>query len=180
MKGPRWLHPTPKLRELAELARPRQQAIIPDPPRDKVGYWLTPPEVMEPLQEEFRFAYDACPFPRPAGFDGLAEEWGSPVWVNPPWEGADVAGPTAWARKCITEARKGKDVVMIFPQDKWAMELLNAGAEIRPMPTFRWLNPEGERQPKAPGRGHALFILRGESKPETMRASAPGSGRVVA
>lgn len=153
------LHPTPLLADLASRSKSRQLGLLPGN-GDKVGYWLTPPEIMEPLQAEFQFTYDACPFPRPPGFDGLSEDWGSPAWVNPPWEpGSD--GPTAWTRKCIAESQKGKDVVMIFPQDKWVLELIKAGAEIRPMPTFRWLNPEGERQPKAPGRGHALFILRG-------------------
>lgn len=157
------LHPTPLLADLASRSKSRQLGLIPGN-GDKVGYWLTPPEVYGPLQEEFGFTYDACPFPRPPGFDGLVEDWGSPAWVNPPWEPGS-AGPTAWTRKCIAEAKKGKDVVMIFPQDKWVLELINAGAEVRPLPTFRWLNPKGERQPKAPGRGHALFILRGHGGP---------------
>lgn len=154
-------HPVPVLRDLASRTKSRQQGLIPGT-EDEVGYWLTPPEVMDPLQAEFGFAYDPCPFPRPAGYDGLKEEWGSPAWVNPPWE-AGAAGPMAWARKCILEARKGKDVVMIFPQDQWVNELVAAGAEIRPMPRVRWMNPEGERIPKLPGRGHTLFILRGSS-----------------
>lgn len=37
-------------------------------------YWLTPPEVMEPLQAEFAFDFDPCPYPLPEGFDGLTAE----------------------------------------------------------------------------------------------------------
>jgi len=51
---------------------------------DKVGYWLTPPELFKRLNDEFNFNYDACPYPRPAGFNGLVEEWGSSTWCNPP------------------------------------------------------------------------------------------------
>jgi hypothetical protein len=45
---------------------------------DEVGdaHWLTPPNLMAKLQDEFNFDFDACPYPRPAGFDSLKEEWG--------------------------------------------------------------------------------------------------------
>ena len=48
-------------------------------------YWLTPPELMEDLQGEFHFNFDAYPFPRPEGFDGLTADWGSSTYVNPPF-----------------------------------------------------------------------------------------------
>lgn len=155
-------HPTPLLADLASRAKSPQQALFPGN-RDPVGYWLTPPEIMDPLQAEFRFDFDACPFPRPAGFDGLKEPWGQRTWVNPPWEGDNR--PTAWARKCIAEAALGKTVAMIFPMDKWVLEIIAAGGEVRPMPVFRWMNPKGERQPKGSGRGHALFVLDSSKKP---------------
>ena len=117
---------------------------------------------MDPLQEEFRFEFDACPYPRPAGFDALKEEWCSPAYCNPPFRVADMgAGPTAWARKAIAESKKGKTVVYLYPMDKWVLEMVQAGAELRPCPPILWIDPRGRRG-KAGGRGHMLFILRGE------------------
>lgn len=55
--------------------------------KDGKHYWLTPPELMESLKEEFQFDFDACPFPRPEEFDGLQNEWGSSTYVNPPFKG---------------------------------------------------------------------------------------------
>jgi len=122
---------------------------------DKVGYWITPPELMASLEAEFHFNFDPCPFPRPAGFDGLKEDWGARNWVNPPFVGTSAA---AWTKKAIEERDKGKLVVMIFPVDRWLTRMVTASAEIRVPPPFHWLNPRGKPQP-AP-RPHLLFILR--------------------
>ena len=48
-------------------------------------YWLTPPELMADLDNEFHFTFDPCPFPLPEGFDGLTCEWGQSNYVNPPF-----------------------------------------------------------------------------------------------
>jgi hypothetical protein len=42
--------------------------------RDEKHYWLTPPKLMEELQLEFKFDFDACPYPKPDDFDGLTGE----------------------------------------------------------------------------------------------------------
>lgn len=76
-------HPSPILAHLAKLTKARQTALAPGN-EDRVGFWLTPPDLMAELNREFGFNYDACPFPRPAGFDGLREPWGKRTWVNPP------------------------------------------------------------------------------------------------
>jgi hypothetical protein len=89
-------------------------------------YWLTPPALMAELQTEFDFDFDPCPYPRPDEFDGLTAEWGRSNYVNPPFK-----GPTAWVRKSIAEAKKGKRVVFVFPVDKWVLLLLEAGATVR-------------------------------------------------
>src|SRR5216683_2066205 len=96
--------------------------------RDK-HYWLTPPDLMAELQLEFDFDFDPCPYPRPKGFDGLKEEWGRSSYVNPIFGNGN--GPTAWAHKAIAEYKKGKTVVMVWPLDRWVLELLEAGAKIR-------------------------------------------------
>ena len=52
---------------------------------DGKHYWLTPPELMAQLQEEFNFDFDPCPYPKPDDFDGLRCEWGQRNYVNPPF-----------------------------------------------------------------------------------------------
>jgi hypothetical protein len=79
---------------------------------DGKHYWLTPPELMNELNDEFAFDFDPCPFPKPEGFDGLTCEWGSSNYVNPPF-GSIVhqgkkKGPTAWARKAIAENKNAR------------------------------------------------------------------------
>ena len=53
--------------------------------QNKKHYWLTPPEVYTPLDQEFNFDFDPCPYPLPEGFDGLTCEWGKSNYVNPPF-----------------------------------------------------------------------------------------------
>jgi len=132
---------------------------------DGKHYWLTPPDLYAKLDMEFSFTFDPCPYPKPADFDGLTSEWGSSNYVNPPFgsiihEGKKK-GPTAWARKAITEAQKGKDVVLVYPIDKWVLMLLAAGAEVRNLGDVRWMATEDGSQGKGTGRHIAAFILRG-------------------
>lgn len=53
--------------------------------KDGKHYWLTPPDLMAKLQEEFNFDFDPCPYPKPDNFDGLVAEWGQRNYVNPPF-----------------------------------------------------------------------------------------------
>lgn len=125
--------------------------------RDGRHYWLTPPELMEKLNKEFRFDCDACPYPRPDGYDGLMSEWGMSTYVNPPFE-----GPTKWVRKSLEEHGKGKTVVFVFPTDKWIHYLLKAGAELRSLGDVRWCATEDRRAGNGIGRYTMAFILRGK------------------
>ena len=81
-------------------------------PKDTRRFWLTPPDLMASLQAEFKFNFDACPHPRPDGFDGLAVPWGTSTWVNPPYTGISW---TKWARKALAEASQGKTIVIAIP-----------------------------------------------------------------
>ena len=108
--------------------------------------WLTPPELYAELDAEFNFDFDPCPYPLPEGFDGLTCEWGESSYCNPPFgsimhEGKRK-GATAWARKAIAEAQKGKDVVMVYPIDKWVLMMIAAGAEIRNLGDVKWCATE--------------------------------------
>jgi len=129
-------------------------------------YWLTPIDVMEKLDKEFKFDFDACPYPKPVEFDGLTAEWGNSTYVNPPF-GAILhdgkrKGATAWARKSILEAGKGKRVVMVYPIDKWVLMMLEAGAMIRNLGDIKWCAIEDGKPGKGTGRHIACFVLDGK------------------
>lgn len=161
---------------------------------DGKHYWLTPPALMQEMQLEFGFNFDPCPYPKPEEFDGLTCEWGTSNYVNPPFGSIlvfpttncqhEVAtpksktcihcgrvgkkkGPTAWVRKAITEQEKGKDVVIVFPVDKWLLMLVKAGAEIRNLGDVKWVATEDGSEGKGTGRHIAQFVLR--AKHETFK-----------
>jgi len=141
----------------------RQTALMPGN-EDKVGYWLTPPELMAVLEAEFHFDYDACPFPRPAGYDGLKEEWGQRTWCNPPF----VGSLSPWTRKAVLESKKGKMVAIILPITAWIETLMEAGAEFRYMGRVSWCRPDGTRTPR-PRYPSGMFILRGSESPDSLK-----------
>lgn len=134
--------------------------------KDGRHYWLTPPELMEALSAEFHFDFDPCPYPLPAGFDGLLVDWGRSNYVNPPFgsiiQNGKKKGPTAWARKAITEQAKGKDVVMVYPIDKWVLMLLAAGAQVRNLGDVKWLATEDGKPGRGIGQHIACFVLKGK------------------
>lgn len=133
---------------------------------DGKHYWLTPPDLLSDLDDEFAFDFDPCPFPKPDNFDGLTEEWGESNYVNPPFgtivHDGKKKGPTAWARKAIAEHKKGKQVVLVYPIDKWVLMLLAAGAEVRNLRDVRWHATEDGSEGPGTGRHIACFILRAD------------------
>lgn len=150
-----------------------QSLLLPDENKFHVGngydgkhYWLTPPELLSQLNEQYGpFDFDPCPFPKPGDFDGLTCEWGASNYVNPPFgsimhEGKKK-GPTAWARKAIAESEKGKRVVLVYPIDKWVLMLLAAGAKVTNLGDVRWLATEDGSIGKGTGRHIACFYLNG-------------------
>ena len=130
---------------------------------DGKHYWLTPEDLMEKLQEKYEFDFDACPHPKPEDFDGLTCEWGESTYVNPPFgsiiHNGKKKGPTAWARKAIKEAEKGKRVVMVYPIDKWVLMLIASGAKITNLGDVKWCSIEDGEPGKGTGRHIACFEL---------------------
>jgi len=128
-------------------------------------YWLTPPEIYEQLNIEFDFDYDPCPFPKPDDYDGLRAEWGESNYVNPPFGSyTDLIdrkkkGPTAWANKAISEYKKGKRVIFVYPIDKWVLKMLEAGAVVRNLKDIHWHATEDMTKGPGTGRHVACFIL---------------------
>jgi hypothetical protein len=141
------------------MAKGKQMGLFPGN-EDKVGYWLTPPELMKLLEEEFHFTFDSCPYPRPSGFNGLLEDWGASTWCNPPLgKGSSIS---AWVNKALLESKRGHQVVLVLPMPRWVRDLLRGGAEVRPLGAVPWMNPEGKRT-TSDGGGHypdTLFILK--------------------
>lgn len=135
---------------------------------DGKHYWLIDPAVYAKLDAEFHFDFDPCPYPKPDNFDGLTCEWGQMNWVNPPfgsivvpWQKRKV-GVTAWMRKAIAEARKGKRSVVIFPVDKWVLMMIAEccpGSRIRNLGDVRFCATEDGSQGKGTGRHIAAFIV---------------------
>jgi hypothetical protein len=135
-------------------------------------HWITPPDLYARLDAEFRFDFDPCPCPRPDGYNSLVLPWGRSNYVNPPY-GSIIhrgrkKGPTAWVRKAITESRKGKTVVLVYPVDKWVLMLLEAtGSEVRNLGDVRWHATEDGSVGPGTGRHIACFILRPSRSPAT-------------
>lgn len=132
--------------------------------KDGKHYWLTPPELLHELNEEFHFDFDPCPYPLPVGFDGLTSEWGNSNYVNPPFgsiiRDGKKLGPTAWARKAIFEQSKGKNVVLVYPIPKWVLMLLKHASEVRNLGDVKWCATEDGKPGKGIGQHIACFILK--------------------
>jgi phage N-6-adenine-methyltransferase len=102
-------------------------------------HWETPPEVFDPLNEEFGFTLDPCATAETAKCaryfteedDGLSRSWvGERVFMNPPY-GREVY---AWTHKAAQEAGAAL-IVGLLPASTdlawWHDDVLAAGAEVR-------------------------------------------------
>ena len=131
---------------------------------DGKHYWLTPPNLYKELNKEFNFDFDPAPHPLPYNFDGLTCEWGKSNYVNPPFGSiihqGKKKGATAWVRKAIEEYKKGKDVVLVYPIDKWILMLIKENAKIINLGDVKWLSTEDKKPGKGTGRHIACFVLK--------------------
>ncbi len=133
--------------------------------KDGKHYWLTPHKLYGEIFKEFNVDFDPCPYPLPKDFDGLTCEWGKSNYVNPPFgsiiRDGKKLGPTAWAKKAILEQSKGKDVVIVYPLDKWVLMLIKAASEIRNLGDVKWQAIEDDSEGPGVGRHIGMFILKG-------------------
>lgn len=128
-------------------------------------YWITPPELLSRLNEEFNFDFDPCPYPFTK--DGISIPWGRSNWVNPPFRSKDAInghGPTAFVRKAIEEQKQGKGSVLLLPAQSYVNLLLEAGAELRSLGRVKWLDAR-TRVPYTSPSPSTLFILKGNNEP---------------
>jgi hypothetical protein len=124
-------------------------------------YWITPPELYEQLDQEFKFDFDPCPYPKPDGYDGLTVDWGQSNYINPPFRRGDALngkGPTAFVRKAIEQQQHGKRSVLLLPTPAYVNLMLDANVTMRPMGRIRWLDCDTNEPWPAP-RPITAFIL---------------------
>lgn len=102
--------------------------------------WATPPEVFEPLDQEFGFTLDPCATAANAkcaryfteAEDGRVQDWGREVvFLNPPY-GREIY---AWTRKAREAAATGATVVALLPASTdlawWHDDVLGHATEVR-------------------------------------------------
>jgi len=101
--------------------------------------WETPPEVFNPINDEFHFTLDVAANSENAKCskyytkhdDGMKQNWtGEICWCNPPF-GRDVP---KWCEKALHEKTNGATTVLIIPcktNTNWWHELVIPHAEVR-------------------------------------------------
>lgn len=100
--------------------------------------WATPPEIFNPLNEEFRFTLDVCATPQNAKCEryytekqnGLYQPWhGERVWMNPPY-GREIY---AWTRQA--RAASAEVIVGLLPASTdlawWHEDVMGHAKEVR-------------------------------------------------
>jgi len=91
--------------------------------------WATPKGVYDGLEQEFHFTDDPCPLHGIDSGDGLLRDWGTVVFMNPPY-----SNPSPWCEKAVIEMRRGKTVVGLLRGDtstRWFHDWVLPYAEIR-------------------------------------------------
>jgi len=127
-------------------------------------YWLTPRNIYEPLNQEFQFDFDPCPYPKPDGFNAIDIAWGNSNFVNPPFRKKDGngLGPTAFVHKAIEQQKLGRSSVLLLPVQSYVNLLLEAGAVPRSLGRVKWIEVETGQPYKSPSPT-CCFVLRGHN-----------------
>ena len=75
--------------------------------------WKTPAYIYDPLDNEFNFDFDPCPYMHDlALLDGLKVEWGSSNFCNAPYS---RKLKEAFILSAVAESKKGKLCIMLLP-----------------------------------------------------------------
>ena len=96
--------------------------------------YQTPQWLYDSLNKEFHFNDDPCPFDESTYAlypdDGLAREWGTSTFVNPPYGKETIK----WVRKAFDESMLGKTIVCLIASrtdTKWWHDYCMKSTEIR-------------------------------------------------
>ena len=128
--------------------------------------WRTPPEIYDPLNDEFHFDLDAAADAtntKCQSFltDALSSgDWpGDRVWCNPPY--GRMLDP--FVRRCCAESRKGKLVVALIPMRVraawWHESVIGKAREVRCIRKRpRFIRPDGV-QPKLTGTVDSCLVI---------------------
>jgi site-specific DNA-methyltransferase (adenine-specific) len=95
----------------------------------KSDSWKTPDKLYQSLNDEFHFNDDPCPLNDNPIEDGLLRDWGTSVFLNPPY-----SKPTPWVKKAYEESLKGKIIVGLLRGDtstRWFHDWVLPYAELR-------------------------------------------------
>jgi site-specific DNA-methyltransferase (adenine-specific) len=126
----------------------------------KRNLWKTPKNLYDSLNEEFHFDFDPCPC-YPIKFDGLAIEWGTSNFVNPPYDEI-----YKWILKAMAQSKKRKSSVFLIPArtgSRWFHELvLPEAKEIRFMRGRVNFKQNGEKK-SSPPFDSMIVIFKGKA-----------------
>tara|TARA_R110002051_G_scaffold25654_1_gene62584 strand:- start:33 stop:491 length:459 start_codon:yes stop_codon:yes gene_type:complete len=113
--------------------------------------WMTPPDLLEKLTEEYGELYDPCPAYHDFSFDGLEIEWSRDkvCFVNPPY-----SQMKEWVKKSHDEWRAGSTVILLIPPrtcTRYFHDYINERAEVRFIKgRLKFVHPNGEDSKSAP------------------------------
>jgi site-specific DNA-methyltransferase (adenine-specific) len=144
---------------------------------DDFERWQTPPEIFEPLMEEFDFQVDAAAdsvTKRCERFltDALGPaDWpGERIWLNPPY-GRKLE---PFVRRAAEEAAKGKTVVALIPfrcrAAWWHESVLGRADEVRCVrKRVRFIRPDGTRGKSVGACDSCIVVWRSANADTVLR-----------
>jgi len=74
--------------------------------------WKTPIYIYDPLDKEFNFDFDPCPYQHNMSWDWLQVSWWKNNFINPPYS---RELKEKFVKKAIEESKKWKTCVMLLP-----------------------------------------------------------------
>lgn len=135
--------------------------------------WITPPEIFDPLMDEFDFDLDAAAdsdtarLPRFLWDALVLDDWpGERIWLNPPY-GRKLA---PFVRRAALEASKGKLVVALIPfrcrAAWWHEAVIGKAYQVRCVrKRIKFIRPNGESTKLTGTCDSCIVVWDGPSTP---------------
>lgn len=123
--------------------------------------WRTPGNIYKILDQEFKFTFDPCPYPKP-DWDGLEIHWDKCNFVNPPYSETEK-----WVRKAFIEWHCRRCIsVLLLRLDAstcWFRDLVLPDTEIRLFDDrLHFINTDGKQSRS--DHASILVIINGSRK----------------